>query len=226
MSSATVTTASIINLDSGGPAIPCMFNPTDYTFTKQNSWHQGQSKGSNVPPIEFASGQPTTLTLKLLFDTYGKAKDSGSSEKDVRKAYTNAIWALMSVDDSLKDAKNKKGRPPKVRFQWGQSWSFDAAITNITQKILLFEPEGTPVRATLDVTFMQVRDESLYPSQNPTSGGQGGERVVTVKEGDTLAGLAYQHYGDCASWRLIADENRLTQVRSLRPGLQLVIPNV
>ncbi|MBV9280403.1 MAG: LysM peptidoglycan-binding domain-containing protein, partial [Chloroflexi bacterium] len=143
----------------------------------------------------------------------------------VRREYTDAIWELMLVDDRLKDPKSKKSRPPRVRFQWGSAWSFDAVITHISQTFTLFAWNGTPVRAMLDVTFQQIKDERLFPSQNPTSGGVGGERVWTVQEGDTLAWIAYSEYGDPTKWRPIADANRLTNVRRLRPGSVLEIPN-
>ncbi len=171
-----------------------------------------------MPQLEFGGGQPATLQMQLFFDTYAEGKD-------VRKEYTDSIWQLMMVDQALKDPKNKKGRPPKVRFQWGSAWSFDAVITSVNQKFTLFLSDGTPVRATLDVTFQQIKDEALLPPQNPTSGGVGGERVWVVNEGDTLAWIAYKEYGDANQWRLIADANRLTQVRRLVPGTVLEIPN-
>jgi nucleoid-associated protein YgaU len=213
----SLSKAAILNLDSGGAPIRCMFNPKEYTFNKSNSWKAGDTKGSNVPPLEFEKGQPATLQLQLLFDTYADGSD-------VRKEYTDDIWKLMQVDESLKDKKNKKGRPPKVRFQWGKTWSFEGVITKIAQKFTLFLPDGTPVRATLDVTFQQTRDESLYPSQNPTSGGLDTVHLWTVQEGDTLAWIAHKEYGDTSMWRTIADANNLTEVRYLRPGTVLEIP--
>jgi len=215
--------AAILNLDkAGSPTIPCLFNPKEYSFSKQNSWTRGATKGTNVPQLEFGGGQPTSMTMQLFFDTYEVA---GANAKDVRKEYTEAIWDLMLVDDSLTDPQTHKSRPPKVRFQWGKAWSFDAVITSITQKFTLFKADGTPVRATLDVTFQQVKDDSLYPAQNPTSGGVGGERMWTVHEGDTITAIAYAEYGESAQWRRIADANRLTQVRRLRPGAVLAIPH-
>jgi hypothetical protein len=213
----SLSKAAILNLDSGGAPIRCMFNPKEYTFNKTNSWKAGDTKGSNVPPLEFEKGQPATLQLQLLFDTYADGSD-------VRKEFTDDIWKLMQVDEDLKDKKNKKGRPPRVRFQWGKTWSFEGVITKISQKFTLFLPDGTPVRATLDVTFQQSRDESLYPRQNPTSGGQDTVHLWTVQEGDTLAWIAYKEYGDTSLWRTIADANRMTEVRHLRPGTVLEIP--
>jgi nucleoid-associated protein YgaU len=214
----SVAKAEIINLDKSGPPIKCMFNPKEYTFAKQNQWTQKNNSGSNVPPLEFGTGQPATLKLQLMFDTY-------ADHKDVRKEYTDAIWELMMVDLDLKDAKSKKARPPKVRFQWGGSWSFDAVITSISQTFTLFLPNGTPVRATLDVMFQQIADAKLFPKQNPSSGGVGGERVWTVHEGDTLAWIAHKELGSTALWRSIAEINHLTSVRDLTPGTVLRLPN-
>lgn len=218
MSVSSLAKAKIINLDKGGAGIPCLFNPKEYTFAKQNTWSQGKTKGANVPQLEFGGGQPATLKMSLFFDTYADGKD-------VRSEYTDAIWGLMLIDESLKDKKNKKGRPPKVRFQWGEAWSFDAVIASITQKFTLFLPTGTPVRATLDVSFQQVKDAKLFPRQNPTSGGPGG-RLWTVAEGDTLGWIAYKEYGDPNLWRVIAETNGLARVRELSPGMVLEIPNV
>ncbi len=218
MSDTSLAKATIINLDKDS-RVDCMFNPKEYSFAKRNQWNAGRNTGANMPRMEFSSGDPATMTLQLFFDTY-------ASGKDVRKEYTDAIWEMMMVDESLKDNKNKKGRPPKVRFQWGKAWSFDAVLTSLSQKFTLFLPDGTPVRATIDATFQQIKDAKLFPRQNPTSGGVGGERVWTVKEGDTLNLIAHREYGDAGKWRAIADANRLHHVRRLRPGTVLAIPRI
>jgi nucleoid-associated protein YgaU len=222
----TLPKAQIINIDSG-EIIECMFNPKEYSMAKRNNWGQPKSgggassnAGTNVPKQQYSGGQPATLTLQLFFDTYAGA----SGSRDVRSEYTSRIWALAEVDPSLQDNTTTKSRPPKVRFQWGPAWSFVAVITSITQKFTLFSSDGTPVRATLDVTFQQITDDSQLPGTNPTSGGTGGERQWTVRQGDTLASISYETYGDAGLWRTIADANRLTSVRDLRPGLQLGIP--
>jgi hypothetical protein len=202
-----------------GNPIPCMFNPKEYSFAKKNTWTKKLAKGSNVPEFEFGGGDPATLTLQLLFDTY-------ETGEDVRKKYTDQVWQLMMIDETLKDHTSGKGRPPKVRFQWGQAWSFDAVITSITQKFTLFKEDGMPVRATLDVGFQQVVDQLYYPGQNPTSGGIGGGREWIVREGDTLSAIAYAEYGDSTRWRSIAEANGLVQVRRLRTGMSLEIPNL
>ena len=194
MSATSPAKATITRVDEPGTSIECMFNPKEYTFTKQNSWQPAKTKGTNVPPLEFTSGNPATLQLQLMFDTY----DTGA---DVRSEYTDKIFELTHVDPKLINKKSKKGRPPIVRFHWGSAWLFEAVITNLTQKFTLFTETGTPVRAILDVTFSQVKDAKLFPPQNPTSGGPGGgqsldragrrfaamDRLARVRRRDRLA---------------------------------------
>lgn len=214
--------ALIINLETD-ERLECSFNPKEYTFQKQNQWEQKKTSGGNVPQLSFGGGSPATLQMELYFDTYSQ---SGSKDaKDVRKEYTDKLWKLMMVEPKTRDAKTKKARPPRVRFQWGKAWSFNAVITQISQKFTLFSAEGTPVRATCTVSFQQEKDEAHLAPQNPTSGGIGGERFWTVSEGDTLGWIAYQTYGQSHRWREIADANHLTSVRELMPGTVLVIPN-
>jgi hypothetical protein len=153
--------------------------------------------------------------MQLFFDTY-------TTGKDVRET-TNRIWKLMSISEKLTDMTNTKGRPPMVEFQWGKTWSFKAVITNISQKFTLFRYDGTPVRATVDVTFLQAKEEGHYPGQNPTTKGSPGYKRRVVKEGDSIDWIAYEEYGDSAMWRFIADTNNLGDPHRLRPGQVLAI---
>ena len=219
MADSKVEKVQIYKLSKTGEAklwVKCMFNPKEYTLSKQNSWKPARTGGKNTLPLEFENGQPAKLQMQLFFDTF-------ETNENVRD-YTDKLWKLMMVDEDLKDARSDKGRPPVVRFQWDQGWLFDAVLVSISQKFTLFTTAGVPVRATLDVAFQQITDPSQMPGQNPTSGGLGGERLHIVQAGDTLLGIAYQEYGDPNRWRLIADANRLEDVHRLRPGSVLIIP--
>ncbi len=218
----THTPAVIRNLDSKNPhqdEIQCMFNPKEYGVSRKNKWTAPSAKGKPLAEYEFGGGDPATMTLSLLFDTF----DEGV---DVRTKYTKKVWDLMDNTPHIVDKKTKTGRPPRVLFQWGNAFSFVAVITSISQKFVLFKDDGIPVRATLEVGFQQVKDPHDRPGQNPTSGGMGGSSEWIVKDGDTLASIAYAEYGDSNSWRPIADANRLANVRRLRPGLVLEIPGL
>ena len=203
------------------PKLSVHFNPKELTFSKSVTWNPKKTPKENTPELEFGGGGPASLKLQLFFDTYAEAQD-------VRQKYLNQLykWVRVDPDPKLKDPKTGKGRPTEVRFDWGGKVIFDGVISSLSERFTLFLPNGTPVRAVVDLTLTESRDGSFYPKQNPTSGGAGGDRVWVVREGDTLAWIAYSEYNDATEWRVIADANGLTQVRQLVPGTVLVIPSV
>jgi hypothetical protein len=201
--------AKIVNLETK-EEVDCLFNPTEYTFTKTNTWTPGNAKGKNIPELEFGGGNCMELKLQLFFDTYS----SGGDVRDI----TNKIWNLMIIDQTRKDMSSDKGRPPMVEFQWGMMWSFKAVITQLVQKFTLFRYDGTPVRATLDVTFLQAKEEGRYPGQNPTTVGTPGYKRRVVKQGESIDWIAFEEYGDSNLWRFIAETNNLDNPHKLRPG--------
>ncbi len=216
MSSAKPEKARIRKIgDPEEKAVECLFNPSDYTFSKRNGWKATKVKGKNVPDYEFEGGEAIKLEMQLFFDTY-------ATGEDVRKK-TDGIWKFMYIAEDLTDSTSTKGEPPKVEFRWGQVWTFNAVIENINQKFTLFRYDGTPVRATLDVTFLQVKEEGRYPGQNPTTVGRPGYKRRLVKEGDTIDWIAHEEYGDSAMWRFIAETNSLDNPGKLRPGQVLAI---
>ena|SRR6476646_3616816 len=205
--------AFLENVDTGD-RIDVLFNPKEYKIAKSNGWQKSKTSGGNVPAMTFQNGNPATLTLQLFFDTYEK-------KEDVRK-YTNKIADLMAV--KIKEGgKSKKLRPPFVKFHWGLNWTFKAVITSMNQNFNLFMQNGTPVRATVDITLQEIEDEKAKPGQNPTSGGASGRRTHVVEAGETLDMIAFNELGDSAAWRNIADLNRIANPLSLRPGSILVV---
>ncbi|MBL7200028.1 MAG: LysM peptidoglycan-binding domain-containing protein [Anaerolineae bacterium] len=206
--------ALIVNQDTGD-TVRCMFNPNEYTLTKQNRWERGETKGKNVPRLKFSQGGSQTLKLQLFFDTYAEGVD-------VRE-HTDPLWEMMMVNADKTNPRSNKSEPPAVSFQWG-GLDFSAVITNMTQKYTLFLKDGTPVRTTVDITLEQLVDEGDYPRQNPTSGGGDAHKTRVVQSGERIDLIAYQEYDDAAEWRRIAEANGLVHPLRLRPGQQLTIP--
>jgi len=206
--------AYITNLENN-ERIDCLFNPTEYAISKNNQWESVKVMGDDVPMPKFISGGAMTLTMTLFFDTY-------EEKKDVR-AYTEKLFKLMRVDSKLRNKKNKKGRPPRCMFNWGKKWGFKAIIKRMKQRFTLFLEDGTPVRATVEVTFQQVEKEGSYPPQNPTTRGELDRSVRLVRPGDRLDLIAYEEYGDPTLWKHIAEANDLANPLAIQPGQRLVI---
>ena len=224
-----------------GSEVKCMFNPYEYTLSKSNSFkEQPAANGENSPPAELLQAGAQTLKLSLHFDTYGADTASpgtvgadavGSvldsvygNETDVSQI-TDKLWNFMKVTTEKQPDKNDKKHVPLVAFHWGVFF-FVSYITNMTQKFTLFNKDGIPVRAKVDITFTQYRDvdDRRSQPQNPTSGGGPVNRIHRVVAGDRLDLIANEVYRDATKWRLIAHYNNLIHPAALQPGQMLVIP--
>lgn len=207
MSKPNVLKAKIVDERNPQKAVVCHFNPKDLSITRTIKWESKTSIGNNASNLSFAGGEAQDLTIPLLFD-------STATGEDVRKSY-ELLLELASIDQQKKNSTTNKGEPPFCRFEWGKLISFTAVITQLTQKFIMFKADGTPVRAEVSVTFKQV-DKKPKP-QNPTSRSET-RKIWMVHEGQTLAWIAYQEYGDPTYWRHIAETNNIANPKDLQPG--------
>ena len=214
----TNLTTSLTTSDS----LECMFNPSEYTFSRSNEWKSEDVPGQEIPKLTFAGGKSGVLTLKLIFDTNEQHVSNIAAGSDVRQV-TRKLWGMMKVAETTNSQGVKSKAPPNVQFQWGRLWSVTAVITQIEETFTLFRPDGTPVRSSISLSLQQLFPDDVYPRQNPTSGGAPGDHTRVVLPGETLAGIAYEEYGDTMAWRHIATTNRITDPRRLRPGQVLLI---
>lgn len=199
----------------GGISVDCMFNPAEYTISKTNQYKEGKKTKGTAPPTEFESVGSQSLKLSLMFDTYEKGTD-------VSKV-TRELWKFMKPKEKPENRKKPKDEPVQVAFEWGV-FRFVAFITSISQQFTMFTHEGVPVRAKVDVDFMQYTDFDEYPGTNPTSGGDAMEQSWKVIAGDRLDNIAAKVYEDATQWRKIAEYNNLKNPLTLRPGQTLRIP--
>lgn len=190
-----------------GERIPVMFNPEEYSIVKSNNFAEIGIPGLPSPLLQFVRGNIKTLTMKLFFDTYEAARS-----KDVRQ-HTNKILKLMDIDP-------KQQAPPVLLFSWGRL-NFRCVLDSVSKEFTMFLDSGTPVRATLNVTFKEFRTLDLQISEIGTAAAN---LVRQIVEGDTLSAIAGEEYGDPALWRKIAEANNLEDPFTLATGSSLVIP--
>jgi nucleoid-associated protein YgaU len=103
---------------------------------------------------------------------------------------------------------------------------------SITIQYILFQPNGEPIRATVDLELAQAEKASTASGspgnqpQNPTTRSERGLRVHRVRDGDSLTSIAYSAYGDPTRWRTIAEANGIDDPMRLRRGRELTIPRL
>ncbi|MBZ0303251.1 MAG: hypothetical protein K8J31_26130 [Anaerolineae bacterium] len=200
-----------------GDDVECMFNPFEYTLTKQNQWEKKASKGSNTPEVRFKQGGSQVLKLKVYFDTL----QTGS---DVR-SYTDKLWKMMMVTDTTRHAQSDKSAPPEVAFEWGRLY-FKAVLTNMTQKFTLFDDKGTPVRCEVDLTLEQMIDVDDYGPQSPVAAtaAQVAPKVAQMTSADRPDTIAAQNSGSPDATRDIMAANNINDPLKIPPGTPLNIP--
>ena len=207
-----------------GRAVEFMFNPTEYSVRKSNSWNFQSKKAGNVPTWEFGGGGPRELQLQLLFDATLPGRGDGNA---VRRA-TDLLFSFMMIDKTIADRSpvTTLGRPPRCVLEWGRDSKshFPCYVSDCSVKYLMFSEDGVPLRATADLTLKEVSDPADLARQNPTSGGEPGMKVYKVREGDRIDWIAFLSYGDASLWQRIAKANDLPDPATLRPGTTLTIP--
>jgi hypothetical protein len=209
----------------GGETIPVLFNPTEYTVTKTNTWNFKEVQGQSLPPPEFGGGAPRQITLSLLLDN--SLLEGSQTVKDI----TDKLFKMMEVDDG-QPAGGTRASPPKVTFRWGAVDTFLAVCTSLTVAYQLFEPNGMPIRADVKLDLKQADQASTASSgsakkgTNPTTRAMEGHGVHTVQDGDSLPSIAYRAYGDATRWRAIAEANGIDNPLHVRRGTPLVVPRL
>jgi nucleoid-associated protein YgaU len=189
--------------------IEVLFNPAEYSIEKGNQVSKTPLPGLKSPISSFVNGIEDTLTLELFFDTY-----TDGNRADVSKL-TEKVAELMDIDQTLH-------APPIVHFKWGK-FDFRAVIERLSQKFTMFLDDGTPVRATLNVTF---KGYTTVEKQVKQLGLQSADwsKLYQVTELDTLWMLADREYHDPGEWRLIADTNNIENPRLLEVGSNIRLP--
>jgi len=202
--------------------ITAQLNPTEMTVSKGSQIAEIAIPGLDSPILQFIRGQNERLSLELLFDT----TDSGMAEG------ARPVTELTEPLHQLVKVQPKTHAAPVVRvtwglLKWGRNPSFTAVVESVQQRLVLFSPEGVPLRAVVTVAFREYRTlKDQLTELNLQSTDR--TRRLAVRRGDTLAGIAAREYGDPRLWREIADQNPRAAANPvrLRPGDVLVVPPV
>jgi hypothetical protein len=200
--------------------IPVMFNPEEYTLSKDINYAQTGVPGLSAPLLQFVHGNLQTLEMELFLDTYERHQEGSRvvnrAGEDVR-TLTRKITDLMNIHPTTH-------APPVLLFTWG-SLSFTCVLARASQRFIMFLPSGTPVRARLQVTFNEFRNADLEAKEIKRETADF-TKVHVVRQGETLNAIAWETFGDPALWRPIALQNNIHDPRILAVGMQLVIPSL
>jgi len=199
-------TALAGSVASVGP-IDVLFNPAEYTHEISNNFQETSLPGLSNPILQFVNGQTQVLSMELLFDQWTDREEANVTER------VKQLADLLLIDPELH-------APPPVEFSWG-TFSFKAVIESLSQRFTMFDADGTPVRATVSISFKQYRPLSEQ-LENPRL--ESSDKTKLRPLVGSLWALAAQEYGDPNEWRRIARENRIPNPRLIPQGDALIVP--
>jgi nucleoid-associated protein YgaU len=220
MSKAQLKKATITVLDGAdkGKVISVLFNPTEYSFERTNSYKATPVPGLGSPLLQFVNGEADQLTMDLFMDDYTDPQGPTSllqKEPNPLGRRLTDLSKLLLIDRDLH-------APPPVRFNWGPM-EFQAVIEKLGRKVTMFHPDGSPARATLSVTFKEYRTLRQQLEDPRRESADKTKRRVVI-EGEQLWWIAAREYDDSEQWVLIAETNDLDDPREIEAGDWLMLP--
>ncbi|MGA5818129.1 hypothetical protein ACPC54_09750 [Kitasatospora sp. NPDC094028] len=195
-----------------GPKVEVQFNPVSLRLSRNNNVDRG-GVGTRTEKRQNPSAEPAVLAFDLAFDTAEQGGPGGYT--DVRE------WTALVRQFVEPPARRKGDPPPIVRFQWG-TFRFDGIVTQVTEELDLFAPDGTPLRAKVGLSVTEqdfgleahekgagARDARAAtdpgtppPGSTPgTAGTNRPRQVVQAQAGESAQQLLARLGLDPAAWR-------------------------
>jgi nucleoid-associated protein YgaU len=206
---------AVITNTVSGERVSVLFNPEEYTVNRDVQYAQIAVPGLSAPIVQFVHGNAQTLEMELFLDTL---------ERNAQAAAGSDVRELVRKISSLMDIEPTVHAPPPLLFTWA-SLSFTCVLVRASQRFIMFRPDGTPVRARVQVTFSEFRNVDMEAKEVKRQTADY-SKLHTVAEGDSLASIAWREYGRATAWRPIALRNEIDDPRRLEVGEVLVLPRL
>ena len=210
----TITAYDSASYVSKGKECQIQINPESYSRKHKTKYDNKVALGASGASLEFQGMSPETISFDIYFDSTGAIKDSTSSVDD-------QISTLKEVCYEYQDEIHE---PNYLIISWG-SLVFKCKLTSLDLTYSLFQPDGTPLRAKVSVSFEEALDESeISKKANPKSPDL--SHHVMVRQGDTLPLICHKIYGDSRYFQEVARYNKLTSYRNLKVGSIINLPSI
>lgn len=203
-----------------GKPFSVFLNPNKYSHDYKICYNNVSAQGSPGSSPDFNKISEETMSFELVFDGTGVVP---SSLPGVLPFTEDGISAQIEKFKKLVFQYNGNIHSPNyLKLSWG-TMLFKCRMRTLKTSYTLFKPDGTPLRARVNVHFVGYTDEvELAKQANKTSPDL--SHLLTVKGGDTLPLMCYGVYGSSDFYLQVAKVNNLTNFRSLVVGSKILFP--
>ncbi|OUL37358.1 hypothetical protein BV372_02900 [Nostoc sp. T09] len=199
-------------------------NPEQFSQAFKVEYDSAQDIGSQGNDPQYKFTRPEELKLDFTFDGTGVVPIKGKANafhQDVGKQVQEFLNVVYTM-------KNETHRPNFLRLLWGNfsfgtKNSFDCILKDLQINYTLFAPDGKPLRAKLNATFVSY----IEPQRRIREEGKQSPDVTHVRKvtaGDTLPLMTHRIYGDPSYYLQVAKVNGLVNFRRLGTNKDLRFP--
>ncbi len=188
-------------------------NPAKYNRSIKVKYNEDQEQGTQGNSQPFEGVPPEEIQFEFLIDGTGAIPDS-----------TDVAAKVKELSNILYKVQEKIHRPNYLQLLWG-SLSFHCSLKEMKIDYTLFKPDGKPLRALLNATFMEVIEanrrsaEQGYNSPDLT-------HIRYTRESDTLPLMTHEIYGDASLYVQVAKFNNLRSIRNIPVNTKIIFPPI
>ncbi|SEL38172.1 P2-like prophage tail protein X [Roseateles sp. YR242] len=195
-------------------------NPADFKHSYSIGYDTTKDMGASKTEAKFSATDPEEVSFSIVLDDTGVVE----SVPDQPGSVKGQLGLLSKV---VYDYVNATGEPPYVRLLWG-ALIFFGRLKSMSTQYSLFKPNGDPLRAKVDLSFVGATSRAERKLENNRAATGRMTRTVTAEEGDTVASLCAEVYQDDSyeTQARVAQANGLKDLRQLAPGQTLTFPAI
>ncbi|MCC2545351.1 LysM peptidoglycan-binding domain-containing protein [Hymenobacter sp. BT175] len=195
-----------------GARYDVFLNPESFSHTHSVTYSKTQKPGAAGGSPKFTHANPDTVSFALHFDGTGV----------IDSTRTDVAAEIKQLQNVVLDYQGKIHAPYYLKLIWG-SFLFNCRLTKFDVSYTMFRPDGSPLRAKVQLGFVGFIDAGTLAKQEDKQSSDLSHRYQ-VKAGDTLPVLCNRIYGKPDYYLQVARQNNLVHFRRLEPGSYIVFP--
>ena len=193
-------------------------NPESYVREFKPQYEDLKIIGDPAKSLFFAGMGDNDLTItKMIVDGTGVVPLEGASNVDEYiSMFQNTVYSY----------KGDLHSACYLKLTWGaRNLTFKGVCTSLKIDYKLFNPDGSTLRAFIDLTVKKNTDfktkemEAKKSSPDLT-------HIRTVNAGDNLPLMVSQIYGDSSYYTQVARANNLNSIYDIKPGDKIFFPPI
>jgi hypothetical protein len=192
-------------------------NPSNYARNFDITYNNTRAMGTPTMQPKFNTSGEKNIQFDIVIDGTGVVPPTSPSS------------TAVDIDTQLDDLKKviftldgTEHQPNTVMLAWG-SFKFVGKLNSMKVEYTLFKPSGIPLRAKINLNFIQyVGPKETASEANMSSPDL--THAIEFKAGDTLPLLCFRVYKDSAYYLEVAKINGINNFRDIKPGTRLNFP--